>query len=232
MVLIRFILYFVGIALLTWLLVQMEIIAPGSLKLSGFAHLGDISGTGEYSPIAAIRVAILAVCGVLHTWVAINCRSQRPIAILFGGLAAIFLVREFDDFLDHMVTDNFWQVVTAVMSALLIVYSYRHRRRLRIAWVRIWPSSGVTLLFAGAVILFVFARLIGSEALWMAILGNTYQRIVPVAVEELMKIVGYCFWFVGTLEYAYQARAIAIRDPQPAAAKRRERRRKKKGGRW
>ena len=231
MVLIRYILYFVGIALLTWLLTEMEIIAPGSLKLLVFAHIGDTLGTSEYSPVEAIQVAILIACGALYAWVAINCRSQRPIAILFGGLAAIFLIRELDYFLDRFA-DNFWQVIMAVIAALLIAYTYRHRRRFRIAWIRIWPSPGLTLLFAGAVILFAFARLIGHEPLWMAILGNHYQRIVSVAVEELMEIAGYCFWFIGTLEYAYQARAIAMREPQPAAAKRRAGRRKKSGGRY
>ena len=33
MVQIRYIVYFVGFTLLTWLLTQMEIVAPGSLKL-------------------------------------------------------------------------------------------------------------------------------------------------------------------------------------------------------
>lgn len=225
MVLIRFILYFVGIALLTWLLTQMEIIAPGSLKLLVFAHAGDTLGTSEYSPVEIIQVIILVVCGALHAWVALYCRSQRPLAIFFGGLAAIFIIREFDYFLDRLVADNFWQVLIAVIAALLITYTYRHRKRFRIAWIRIWPSSGLTLLFAGAVILFTFARLIGHEPLWIAILGSSYQRIVPVAVEELMEIVGYCFWLVGSLEYAYQAREITLREPQPTAAKRRERRR-------
>ena len=229
MVQIRYILYFAGITLLTWLLTQMEIIAPGSLRLLEYTDAADTLGTSEYSPVEIIQVTILLVCGGLYGWVAKHCPSQRPIALPFGGLVAIFVIRELDYFLDRYIADNFWQVIMAVIAALIIVYTYRHRRRFRIAWLRVWPSPGLTLLFAGAAILFSFVRLIGHEPLWLAILGDGYERIVKLAVEELMEIAGYYFWLIGTIEYTYQARAIAMREPQPAATKRRERRRKKSG---
>jgi hypothetical protein len=232
MVQIRYILYFAGLTLLTWLLTQMEIVAPGSLKLLTYAHSGDTLGTSEYSPVETIQVVILLACGGLFAWVAKHCPSQRPIAIPFGGLAAIFVIRELDYFLDRYVTENFWQVIMAVIAALLIVYTYRNRRRFRIAWLRVWPSPGLTLLFAGAALLFSFVRLIGHEPLWIAILDDNYQRIVKLAVEELMEIAGYYFWLIGTIEYTYQARAIAMREPQPVVAKRRERRRKKPAGKY
>ena len=232
MVMTRYILYFLGIALLTWLLTQLEIMAPGSLKLHIFVHPSDTLGTSEYSPVEIIQVGILAVCGVLHAWVALKCVSQRPVALPFAGLAGIFIIRELDYFLDRYVADNFWQVVMAIIVALIIVYTWRHRRRFRIAWLRIWPSPGLTLLFAGACILFTFVRLIGHEPLWVALLGDGYQRIVKLAVEELMEISGYYFWLIGTIEYSYQARAIAMREPLPAAAKRREGRRAKSGGQF
>lgn len=50
MVLIRYIIYFIGIALLTWLLAEMEVSAPGSLKLQVFVNSSDTLGTSEYSP--------------------------------------------------------------------------------------------------------------------------------------------------------------------------------------
>ena len=184
MVLIRYTAYFIGFSLLTWLITQMEIVAPGSLKLLVYASPSDTLGTSEYSPVEVIQVAVLLVCGGLYTWVAMHCPSQRPIAIPFAGLAAIFIIRELDYFLDRFVADNLWQAIMAVIAAGLIAYTYRHRRRYRIAWLRIWPSPGITLLFAGAVLLFSFVRLIGHEPLWMAILGDDYQRVVKLAVER------------------------------------------------
>ena len=220
----RYILYFVGVAVLTWMLTQLEISFPGSLNLHVIVSESDKYGTSEYSPVEVIQPLILGICGLLMLWVTQYCPSQRPIAIPFGGLALIFLIRELDYFLDRFLVANSWQVMLAIVGALIIAYSYRQTRRFKIAWGRIWPSPGLTLLFAGALILFVFVQLIGQESLWMSILGNDYNRIVQLAVEEFTELIGYLFWLIGTIEYAYQSRVIAMRDPQPAVTRRRQRR--------
>lgn len=228
----RYLLYFIAIAFVTWALTQMEIASPGSLKLHIVVGEGDIYGTSEYSPVEIIQAIILAICGLIMAWVARYCPSQRPIAFLFGGLALIFLIRESDYFLDRFVADNLWQVLIAVLGSLLIVYTYRHRKRLNVALARIWPSPGLTLLFAGAVILFAFVSLVGHEPLWMSILGDAYQRVVKLAIEEFIELMGYFLWMIGTIEYALQARAIAYRDPQPAVRRRRDRRRHDSEGKF
>lgn len=223
----RYLMYFIFVAFVTWALTQMEIASPGSLKLHILMSDSDIYGTSEFSPVEIIQAIILASCGLIMGWVARYCPSQRPIAFGFGGLALIFLIRESDYFLDRYIADNLWQVVIAVLGALLIAYTYRHRKRLTIALARIWPSPGITLLFAGAVILFAFVPLVGHEPLWMSILEDAYQRIVKLAIEEFIELMGYFLWMIGTIEYAFQARAIAFRAPQPAARRLRDTRRRK-----
>jgi len=232
MALFRYVLYFFGIGLFTWALVMLEISSPGSLRLHVIVGPGDTLGTSEYSPIELIQPGILVVCGLLYAWVAKNCVSQRPIAFLFGGMALAFIIRELDYFLDRWVADNFWQLLMGIVAALVIAYTVRHRRRFRIAWLRLWPSPGMTLLFAGAIVNFAFVLLVGHEPLWMSILGDGYQRIVKLAVEEFIELLGYFLWLIGTIEYTYQAMAIARREPQPAAAKRRAGRLPKSEGRF
>jgi hypothetical protein len=231
MALIRYVLYFFGVAIITWLLTQLEISSPGSLKLHIYPDPENSLGTSEFSPIETIQLGILAICGLLLLWVARNCPSQKPIAILFGGMALAFLVRELDFFLDGFV-DNLWQVMLAIPAALVIVYTYRNRRRFRIAWGRIWPSPGLSILFAGALVMFAFTQSVSHEPLWMAILGEDYRRIVKLAVEEFMELAAYYLWLIGTIEYAYQARVIAMREPQPAVVKRRAGRQPKPEGRF
>ncbi|MEE8221002.1 MAG: hypothetical protein V3R21_04525 [Woeseiaceae bacterium] len=231
MALLRYILYFFGVAIITWLLTQLEISSPGSLKLQVYLNPADTLATSEYSPIELVQLGILAICGLLLAWVANNCPSQRPIAFLFGGIALAFFIRELDFFLDRFV-DNLWQVLLAIPAALVIVYTYRHRRRFRIAWGRIWPSPGLSILFAGAIVMFAFVQFVVHEPLWMAILGEDYQRIVKIAVEEFTELAAYYLWLIGTIEYTYQARVIAMREPQPAVAKRRARRQPKPEGRF
>jgi hypothetical protein len=226
----RYVLYFLGVALLTWMLTQIEISFPGSLKLYEFVGPGAGHGTSEYSPVEIIQLLILGVCGALMGWVAMNCPSQRPLAIGFGGLALVFLIRELDFFLDRYLIENLWPVLIAVAAAFLIVYTHRHRRRLTIALARIWPSPGLALLFAGAAILFAFVHLVGNELLWQSILGDAYEPTVTTAVEEFVELIGYMLWLIGTIEYVYQAKAIAMREPRPAAQRLRQRRRERGDG--
>ena len=227
----RYIAYFVGITLLTWLLTQLEVSFPGSLRMH-VMNPGDHFGTSEYSPIEIIQPIIIAVCGLLMLWVAEYCPTQRPIAIPFGGLALAFMIRELDYFLDRYLIDNLWQVLIGFPAAFVSVYTYRARKRLKIAWARIWPSAGLALLFAGAVILFSFVRFVGHEPLWISLLGENYQRVAKLAVEEFIELIGYFLWLIGTIEYTYQARAIAYKEPVPLAQRLREQRRRLKSGRF
>lgn len=224
----RYLAYFFGITFFTWLLTQLEVAFPGSLKLHVLVNPADQFGTSEYSPIEIIQPIIIAACGALMLWVAEYCPSQRPIAIPFGGLALAFMIRELDYFLDRFLLDNLWQVLIGFPAAFVIVYTYRSRRRLKIAWARIWPSPGMALLFAGAAILFSFAHFVGHEPLWMAILGDSYVRAAKLAVEEFVELMGYFLWLIGTIEYTYEARAIAYKEPVPLAQRLREQRRRRK----
>lgn len=232
MALIRYMFYLLGIAFFTWMLTALEIASPGSLNLQVFTDASDTLGTSEYSPLETIQVGVLAVCGLLYAWVASNCPSQRPIAFTFGGMALSFIIRELDYFLDLYIADIFWQLLLGVVLALLIAYLYRHRRRFRIAWHRLWPSPGMTLLFAGSTIIFAFVPLVGHEPLWVAILGDNYHRVVKLAVEEFIELSGYFLWLIGTIEYTYQAKAISSQEPQTVAAKRRAGRLPKSKGRF
>ena len=229
---IRYIAYFIAITLVTWSLTQLELASPGSLNLHLVLSETDVYGTSEFSPVEVIQAIILAACGIIMAWVARYCPSQRPIAFGLGGVALACLIRELDYFLDRYVADNLWQVLVAIVGALVIVYVYRHRRRLRIALARIWPSPGLTLLYSGAVILFAYSLLVGHEALWMSMLGDDYKRMIKLAVEEFIELVGYFLWMIGTVEYAFQARAIAYKEPQPAAQRRRQKRRHDAEGKY
>ena len=158
--------------------------------------------------------------------------STKPIALPCGGLALVFLIRELDYFLDTIVADNVWQILIVVVGSLGIAYTWRYQKRLQIALARIWPSPGLTLLFAGAVILFAFVRFVGHEPFWTSIVGDSYERIVKLAVEEFIELLGYFLWIIGTIEYALQARAIAYQMPQPAARRLRDKRRADFEGRF
>jgi len=66
----------------------------------------------------------------------------------------------------------------------------------------------------------------------MSILGSDYQQVVKLAVEEFIELIGYLLWLIGAIEYTYQARAIAYREPKPAVQRLRQKRRHDKEGRY
>ncbi len=227
---VRYLAYFLGITVVTWLLVQLELSFPGSLDLYVVPDGGAARGTSEYSPIEIVQPLLLLACAGMLAWVARFCPSQRPLTVFFAAFALIFLVRELRYFLDRFLVENLWQLLIGVIAALAIVYLGRHQRRARIALARIWPAPALGLIFSGAVIEIVFARLVGREALWMSLLGADYQPVVAVAVEEFLDLLGYLLWTAGTIEYTFQARALAYREPQPAARRRRAQRRHEQEG--
>ena len=219
----RYLIYTLAVLLCTGYFVWSEIAVPGSLKLLVFEGPDDRLGTSEYSPLEIIQPLLLVFCAALFARVASRNAAQRPAALLFGGIALACAIRELDLFLDRLVADNFWQVPVAVIAALLIVYIYRHRRRFRVGCARTWPSAGLALLYAGALVEFVFAQLIGHEPLWQAIAGDGYQRVVKVALEEFLELIGYCLWVLGTVEYSIQVggRQDAMPRQQRSSRKRR-----------
>ena len=91
---IRYFLYFFGIALLTAILVRLEVAHPGTLRLQEFVSGSDEYGTSEFSAVEIIQLLILLTCGLLMGWVARYSHTQRPLAFLFGGLALVFMIRE------------------------------------------------------------------------------------------------------------------------------------------
>ncbi|MDX1482241.1 MAG: hypothetical protein R3315_11225 [Woeseiaceae bacterium] len=223
----RYVFYTLAMALCTGYFVWSEISQPGALNLLVSPGTNESLGTSEQSPLERIQPMMLLVCAGLYGWVARDCPSQRPIAFLFGGIAIAGAIREIDYLLDDIIADNAWQLPVGIIAALLIVYTWRNRRRFRIAWLRVWPSPGLTLLFAGAILHLVFAQLVGHEPLWRSISGVGYQRIVKLAVEEFIELFGYFFWLIGTLEYVFQARAVA--KPEKLSAEARKRRSRPRG---
>ena len=86
---------------------------------------------------------------------------------------------------------------------------------------RLWSfRRGETEYGIRAIPLGAFVRIVGHEPLWMSLLGDNYQRVAKLAVEEFIELIGYFLWLIGTIEYTYEARAIAYREPKPAAQRR------------
>lgn len=220
----RYLSYFFAIVAVFAALTRLEVHFPGFLNFQVFLSPSDSLGTSEYSPIELMQPLILLACCAMFFWVSFYCPMQRTVAVGFGGLSLAFLVRELDYFFDRFIVDNLWQVIIGIAGALVIVYLYRHNRKLGIALARIWPSPGLSLLFVGVCILAGAVHLVGHEPLWQSIAGDHYQRVIKLAVEEFLELLGYLVWLIGTIEYTYEAKALAFQPDRSANRRRRHRR--------
>lgn len=215
-VFLRYAAYALATGGLVGLLVLLEVEFPGSLGLQVFRGPSDALGTSEYSLVESLQLVLIVVSGLVFGAVAWWHRGQRPVAIGFAALALACLVRELDYFLDLWFADNLWQVLLAVVVALGGAYLLRHRRRYAVGWARLWPSPAATLLFAGAVVLFLFSNLIGHEAFWRVLQGDDYRRIAKLAMEEMTELAGYALCFSGAIEYYLEARQLEGAGPVAA----------------
>ena len=200
--------YFLAILGVTAVLTIAGSWYPGSLRLHEFPGPADAYGTSEFSPIELLQLGILVVSGLLLAGVTRDSRLFRPLALAIGGTAFILLIRELDYFVDRYIVDNLWQALIAACGALLIAYLYRHQRLLRLGLARAWPSPGMTLLYAGLVILVPFSILVGHEPLWQSILGDAYVRVAMLAVEEFIELAGYFLWMAGSIEFVIEVREL------------------------
>jgi len=199
-VLFRYLAYALGVSLVTMLIMLLGARLPGGLQFDR-----EVSGmvTSELSPVELLQNLLLIFCASVFGWIAFRDRLRRPMAVGFGMLFIIFLIRELDFFLDVYLLDNLWQVLCAVLLSVVVVYGVRNHDRYSQGWRRSWPSAGLALIIGGVILLIPFAQLIGHEALWNIILDDDYVRVVKVASEELIELGAYAIITIGTVEFLY-----------------------------
>jgi hypothetical protein len=160
-------------------------------------------GTSVNDLVAEIQLALLLICAGVFGWVALRDRLRRPLALAFVALFGFGLIRELQDFLDRLVTDNFWQASAALLLTVASVYLYRHSDRLVAGWQRSWPSAGLAILLAGLMLAILFVQILSVPALWKPVLGAGNARHAVRFFGELASLGAYLMILVGSLEFLY-----------------------------
>lgn len=208
MIWLRYLGYFLGVAVTTAVLTQLETHYPGSLRLEVVPESTNGDGTSEFSVVEILQCVILLLSGLLMARIAQVSRSFRTLAIGIGGVSLLFLIRELHYLFDRYLFDHFWQAPFAIASALLVVYLYRHHKRLEIGFARAWPSPGLVLLFSGLTVLLGVSLFVGYEPLWQSILSDNYVRVAELSVEEFIELAAYYLWLIGNIELAHEILAF------------------------
>lgn len=198
----RFLVYALAVTALTALTVFWGATSPHGFGLER-QFAGSDAQTSELSPIELMQNVLLLYGVTLLVIIALKDRLRRPMAWSLAILLLAFLVRELDFFLDHLIADNVWQVLSALLLAIGIVYGVRQRVRWRQGFRRSWPSAGLAIFLAGVIMLLSFAQLLGNEIIWRTILGDAYIRVIKTAVEEYCELGAYMLMAIGLSEFFY-----------------------------
>lgn len=166
-------------------------------------RLFDEGGPVECAQFALIGT-VVALLGVT-AW-----RWPRAGVVLWpcAAIAAVAAVRELDSTLDDWFPLGGWQLFAAALVAAAAALVYRRRRHFwshLLGWLHT-PAAG--LIWAGAVVVLIFAQLIGQADLWHSVMGDAYERGFKRTVEESAELFGYALILLGTIEAAFHAPAL------------------------
>ena len=181
--------------------------AGTALVLFNATNLVDQPVTiNESSIIERFQVLYLLVCVILFFLSAKMKSSMMSLSILLAGMALIALTREFDYFFDNYVFDGAWQVVSFLVAVATGLFVIKFRQGLKSSIQEFTTKASFGYMTSAFVVLFVFSRLIGKQALWRAILGENYLRVVKNFVEESTELFAYTLLLIGAIEFFREVR--------------------------
>lgn len=196
-----------------WLVSASATGRAGGLGLEAQVRALPLLTTTEFSLVEQLQHGVLLICCLIFAWIALSDRLRRPLAIWFSALFLLALIRELDFYFDTHGVDNLWQVISVLIAVPVSVYLVRHRRRAGAGWQQTWPTTGLTVMFVGFLLLVPFAQLLSRPGLWESTLGDAYVRVAVLAFEELAELAAYLVILIGSLELLFAWSQLArVRD--------------------
>ncbi len=156
----------------------------------------DYGLTERFQDLALVlSIACFVVVAVLRA-------QDRGLALLFAGMAATALVREWDFALDK-VFDGLWQLCATVTLAATVAAVWRWRAGFHDAVRRFTAQPAFGLMLSGFLVVFVFSRLYGEDSKWLRIMADSYERSVKNFAEEGVELLGYTLIMLAAMEFLY-----------------------------
>ncbi len=196
----RFFLYFFLVALFFQGLVWVAQSAPDGLNLFVQSSPDDDLGNSEFSSVEMLQSGCLLIGLLLSVWIVTRNDHRRFAALALAVLQALMLIREQDYFFEVLIGRSMWQIpiYLALIAGALVFF--RSRDRVSQSWLWMKQRSWFGLLFAALTIILAFSRVFGQSDFWEAIMGDSYQRIVKLAAEEITELLGYVLLVIVMIE--------------------------------
>lgn len=150
--------------------------------------------------------AVLLITSALLLYTRQAFKALPNVTLLLFAFVFSSLIREQDAHLDTYVFDGAWQLLVGLVL-LPCLFLVIHRRRDFVDEFAGYANSLSFGLFAsGFLATYVFSRLYGRSEVWMAILGERYERTFKEAAEEVVELFGYTLILIAIIELALLVR--------------------------
>ncbi len=174
----------------------------------------------EGGEIESCQFALIAAAAVLLWLAALRGGRGKPRAFWagLGALMAVAAVRELDSFLPRAVPGLHWTYLAALCWAGVALAAWRGGRPCRRACFDWLSSAAGGVCWAGFICVVVFAQVFGQADFWQGVMGDSYERVVKIVVEESIELFGYALILAGAIETLFQPAARIAPGPKEGPA--------------
>jgi hypothetical protein len=190
----------------SWLrtLVRVALICAGSVAILLPAWLPNRPSVPiERGTVELLQAVLLAAgCAVFFGATAHAGRNRPVCRILALGMAAA-VVGELEDFVSGVLGARFpenWVVGGILLVALIT--GLRHKKVV-VAFVgTVGRHAGAGMIAAALLIIYVFDRVIGGRAFWLAALGPGFAPEIPLICKSYLELLACYLIFIGSIGLA------------------------------
>ncbi len=175
------------------------------IQLLDAASTADLKFSENTYTEWAQQLILLIICGTCILS-AFRYPDWRSLTILAATMAAMGLVREYNNFFNQQVFDGAWQLSALVVLLIGGWLFFPYRKEFLSNLNRYHPSLSEGFMIAGFLTTFIFSRLFGRTLLWTTIMEDQYFRSVKNAAEESVELLGYCLLLIGAAEFVIMLR--------------------------
>ena len=159
------------------------------------ADFGESSLTEYAQELLLLLVIAISVYSI---------RKHHPYRTIYLGLAAmaaVSLIREFNNFAYTYLFPYAWQVGVLMILIPFAIFLYRNFRVAKQEFMSASNTYAFAILVIGTLVLHVFSRLYGLHLIWKNLMGEQYLYSVVRASEESIELLGYSILFIGVAEF-------------------------------
>jgi hypothetical protein len=160
----------------------------------------------EHGPVEYAQQLLCAASVILFARAAACKPDLSDVFALAAYCTTLGLVRELDAFLDHVAYKGAYKLPAALLGGLALLRVWRSKDRFASQLERVAARPACVIAAVGALVVLVYAQIVGQKSVWMAVMGADYIRPVKDAAEELEELLGYLLIFIAALDAYVSAR--------------------------